>query len=141
MTKNIPTPNPMKIFNIQGLIEEDNKSPKTVKSGSAIVIIKPSKKEIITMKNIDCFLVMLEPIYWPTLVIDISLPKENIAIPKIKKIRHIKKVISMLTEMVSEGIKKEYCNPKITITIKEIGTTLMAASNNFCQASLSIILL
>ena len=53
----------MKIFNIQGLIVEDNKSPKTVKSGSATVIIKPNKKEIITMKNIDCFLVILEPIY------------------------------------------------------------------------------
>ena len=112
-------------------MKDDNKSPKTVRSGSAIVIIKPNKKEMTTIKMIDCFLVMLEPIYWPTLLIDISLPKENMAIPKIKKIKQTKKVISILTEMVSEGIKKEYCNPKITTTIREIGTTLMAASSNF----------
>ena len=91
-----------------------------------------------TIKIIDCFLVILEPIYCPTLVIEISLPNENIAIPRIRKTRQTKKVSNMLTEMVSDGIKKEYCKPKITITINEIGTTLIAASKNFPHASFSI---
>ena len=138
ITKNIPTPIPITIFKIHGLRKLDKRSPRTVKSGSAIVIITPKIKDIIIIKDRDFLFVILAPIYFPTLLMATSLPSENKAIPKTKAIKEIKNVKSVSSDKVPLGIKFEYCKEKIITTIIAIGNTLRKASNNFFDTSFAI---
>ena len=73
----------------------------TVKSGSAIVINNPIKKQAKTKINTFLDLVSPDPTYFPIGVIAISAPKLNNPIPRIKnRADTINTIISLLEKLL-----------------------------------------
>ena len=84
-TRNRPTPiATARISTILGM--EGICSANTVRSGSAMVMITPSAKQMITGKSNLRDLLICTPIPSPIGCIDIPAPKVNRLIPKIKRI-------------------------------------------------------
>jgi hypothetical protein len=101
-SKNNPTPNPTVFIKIS-LDIEGTCVDKTLKSGSAIVIINPIIKLNNRMKEIFLFFVRLFPILEPISIIDMSAPILNNVIPKINKTDPIK---NAGIKLINEASKK-----------------------------------
>ena len=124
---NNPTPKAIPTVKIVGFITFATCPARTFKSGSAIVINKPSKKEIISNNPSLRFFARPDPTADPIGVIARSAPNVNNAIPIIKNIVDTKNITISEVPTLTNGVNAK------TTTIATTGKTDIAASFNFSK--------